>query len=900
MRLTLRTLLAYLDDILEPAQTKEIGSKLTESKFASDLVERIRDVMRRRRLSAPEVEEVDGSLDANVMAAYLDNTLAPDKVTDVEKICLESDVHLAEAAACHQILTMVLGEPVEIASDSRRRMYGLVSQGSGDNHAAIAAGQPSAAAVAHDDLDDLPTPAKAEERTEKIDSLLPDYLRPRPFWQRALYVTVPAVLVGLLAILIFTDQTFNSRFGKFFGGSDNTAGQGVAGVGSPAPHLPVEKHKDATRGAHETLPGATDAVAAGGAAKLPVSSTSAAATPPSQMEPKSPTTETAANGPESTPGSTLPNSTLPNSTLPGSPLPDSTLPGAAGPTSPAPSLPDTVTTTNPTTANPTTTNPTTATPTTSPSPAAPTTATPSGTNVAASPTNPATTGGPATLTPGAPTRAAPTPAPTSPTEMSAKPGPSTPVASIGSSKSGRAVPAPPVPGITGSESKSAPAPASAAGATAKPERSLPETPLEVKLVSKSGVLLGYDPTREDWFVLERPSLKLPSPADETPKGEKGDPATQLVSPAPPVPMAGERRADLLAAPEPFDNQLDLGDGLCRLWLVGGSSARLLAPAGESRFGIELREGRIVLRSGLGPNSTGNYTPLVVTLVVRGDQYQVKFLHPDTQCGIEITPQFPNKPGQDAKDVSYNGGLYIVSGDVQFTAATGRQWTLAAGRSISLAPSDLAVATDLSGASFRLRGAAPTWLNPETRKIPPSLTRIAKDFGEAFLADQPVSLSIGTLAKSEKNPKIAEFAAKTLALTRQYPSLVEVLAQVPHEEAVQAAARGLRAWLPLSPTNVTQLQKELSTAFVPAVEDIVLRLLWGYNIDDARNLETSKQLVEWLDNDKLAVRVLAIDQISALTGGQTLRYRAGMKTGDRKATKKQWDHYVEQHKGLVHK
>ena len=37
MRLTLRTLLAYLDDILEPAQTKEIGNKLAESKFASDL-----------------------------------------------------------------------------------------------------------------------------------------------------------------------------------------------------------------------------------------------------------------------------------------------------------------------------------------------------------------------------------------------------------------------------------------------------------------------------------------------------------------------------------------------------------------------------------------------------------------------------------------------------------------------------------------------------------------------------------------------------------------------------------------------------------------------------------------------------------------------------------------------
>jgi hypothetical protein len=47
-------------------------------------------------------------------------------------------------------------------------------------------------------------------------------------------------------------------------------------------------------------------------------------------------------------------------------------------------------------------------------------------------------------------------------------------------------------------------------------------------------------------------------------------------------------------------------------------------------------------------------------------------------------------------------------------------------------------------------------------------------------------------------------------------------------------------------------------------------------------------------------VLAIDQISYLTGGQTLRYRAGMKTSERKAIKRQWDRHVDQNKGLVHK
>src|SRR5262245_39005482 len=125
MRLTLRTLLAYLDDILEPSQAREIGDKLNESSFASSLVSRIREVMRRRRLTAPTLSGPGVGVDPNAVAEYLDNTLAPDGVADIEKICLESDVHLAEVAACHQILTLALGEPVNIPAQTRERMYAL-------------------------------------------------------------------------------------------------------------------------------------------------------------------------------------------------------------------------------------------------------------------------------------------------------------------------------------------------------------------------------------------------------------------------------------------------------------------------------------------------------------------------------------------------------------------------------------------------------------------------------------------------------------------------------------------------------------------------------------------------------------------------------------------------------
>jgi len=125
VRLTLRTLLAYLDDALEPAQAKLIGQKVVESEVAQRLVERIKQVTRKRRLTAPPASG-PGSLDANSVGEYLDNVLPGEKLGEVEELLLNSDVHLAEAAACHQILTLFLGQPAAVPPTATQRMYGLI------------------------------------------------------------------------------------------------------------------------------------------------------------------------------------------------------------------------------------------------------------------------------------------------------------------------------------------------------------------------------------------------------------------------------------------------------------------------------------------------------------------------------------------------------------------------------------------------------------------------------------------------------------------------------------------------------------------------------------------------------------------------------------------------------
>ncbi|MEO2015345.1 MAG: hypothetical protein ABGZ53_13330 [Fuerstiella sp.] len=122
MRLTLRTLLAYLDDRLTSSNARELGQKLAASPLATELADRIKEVVRRRRLADDAARQK--TIDANLIAEYLDDQLTPELVALIEKEILASDHSLAEVAATHQILGL-LSDPVEIESSLRERLYAM-------------------------------------------------------------------------------------------------------------------------------------------------------------------------------------------------------------------------------------------------------------------------------------------------------------------------------------------------------------------------------------------------------------------------------------------------------------------------------------------------------------------------------------------------------------------------------------------------------------------------------------------------------------------------------------------------------------------------------------------------------------------------------------------------------
>lgn len=738
MRLTLRTLLAYLDDLLEPSQAKELGVKVQESEMASGLVTRIRDVIRKRRLTAPVVSGPGCDLDANIVAEYLDNTLPPQGVADLEQLCLDSDVHLSEVAASHQILTLVLGEPVDIGPHSRERMYALGEAaksnapvasapaaagipGSNGNGVTVGMKPPVVAPPAAATLGGLGPAVKpvantrppatavptstastetASERKpeESFDRTIPDYLKAPPLWKRAL-----PLAVALLA-LVWLGMLFSDPLLSILRGKPNPAAQ-VAGLNAPAvnPDQEAKGHDAAEAGkedegqseepaSNEVPEGdAMPAEKADGEQVAAVSNANVDAPPPADAE------EAVSQKP----------------------------------------IPDT-----------------------------------SDTEV--------------------------TPAPTT------KQAPGTAVAAANANKSNGNQKPPAV------------------------EKAVPPAPVRTnpaQYISQDGVVLHYDADRVGWYQLPHRAHVF---AD-----------------------------DALAVPEPFDAQIQMGREKHRLTVMGPAVVGVIDPMNDLPMGINLLRGRVILQPAEMDNAAAGAAmiPLKMLLSVQGLNWHLELTDPATRCGVEVIPREPHHFEENFENAGWSGTLYLWSGSLQITDAEGKVHSLTA-------PDHFVLATDpaLPETPPMPSTDLPNW----ERRLSTLAQKNARLFEKEFTSDESSARDSLLGLIDSRVYELSRLAVSCLGLVGDYEMMLEVLDRNEHHESRVAAINSLRSWINQAPENREKLKAAISAKFYPQEVDTIYRLIWGYDEQDARSKQTSEELVNWLEHDRLAVRELAWFYIKSLT------------------------------------
>ena len=156
-----------------------------------------------------------------------------------------------------------------------------------------------------------------------------------------------------------------------------------------------------------------------------------------------------------------------------------------------------------------------------------------------------------------------------------------------------------------------------------------------------------------------------------------------------------------------------------------------------------------------------------------------------------------------------------------------------------------------------------------------------------------------LVKSSKFPKIAELAAQCLAATDDYASLVETLAECPHEEARFAARDGLRRWLPIEPGRAQKLKVELEKHYPELEADAIYQMLWGFTREDVTNSKpNSWLLINWMRSPKTEIRELADFWVETLMEKKT-EYRAqGGTAAQRETQVRRLEELIEKNNGLI--
>ncbi|MBA4104198.1 MAG: hypothetical protein C0485_00440 [Pirellula sp.] len=846
MRLTLRTLLAYMDDVLDPADQEDLGRKIESSPFATELIHRSRDAVRRLRLSAPEVLAAESgdlhgdaaALDANTTSEYLDSTLSPDAVADFERSCLEAgnnaDMLLAEAASCHHILTMVLGEPAEVDADLRQRLYALAQAPAAapqqlriePSHATptnSSVTPPIAAAAV------APPVTPRPPQVDPDEAAVPDYMlaavRQRRRSQRAIMAALLAFVIGGVAVWLAWPQKpveTPSEVAELGDIEDITGGVDVGDLETPAAESSTTSSTAAAPATGATAPAETD---------------EAPAFTPSTTPTLPPLTSGAGEMPAAPAEGTIDALPLDLPTAPGAEVAGA----IAAETDAAMAGVET----------PPATGETTSAVATEPTPSAAEGVVPDASDMTLGPAAEATAAEPATPAADAAMTAdaSAAPTPTAPTPPAAS-GETTPTPGEAAAVDAAAGPVLVADASGAMKPEAAPVPAVGSdpfppGASASAEKPAEAKPIGAYL-GNNDVLLRFDAKQNVWT---RVAPRTPITAGET----------------------------LMSLPT-FRTHVVLADA--NVYLSGGAEVEVLAPgagagtaAGE--FGLRIPYGQVVLNSGLNGNR------IDLSLV---DQDRLAQLGPSSSLAVEVRRVFVPGPATNRQPAPVEASWYLTSGSIEWN-----------GEKVE-AP---ATWTTVDGADSAPVGIEnlPEWVDREPITAPERSARDA--VAEALVPGEPVNIKLLELSDRTARGRRTEdraLAARSGAYVGLYDALVNALNDTSQRASWRAQIDELRQAIARDPSAADGIAEAFALERGQDAAEDLMEMLFGF---DAAAVGTTRdevkngalvRIIRWMDDDDLTYRVLASYNWDEITGKRLFgNYRPEQNDSQReRALRHHWD------------